>query len=312
MRHRFLVALMVLIAGPALACPGILPISRTDYLVYDVATGAVRPATAGERYGHPLWAATEMTGYFLGVSPPEGVLDWGDIAGPAAVGGFSFAQYTNSQAADGHLSALIAIYTEENGWNSTGRVYVIGYVIDNIPGSTHPPNEYSGHIWGVDVYTPLALDGNDLDGDGLVDWGYFQFFSVTTPGAVHGPAIATFDPNMAPGADEWYDLFRDGNYVETCSLGPFHQLYWAMFAPSCPNRGDSGRYCSADIDGSFDCIVSLADLAVLLAHYGMTAGATPLMGDVDPYDAYFPGDGDVDLADLAELLMQYGDDCDWP
>ncbi len=312
MRHGICAAIVLLIAGPALACPGILPISRTDYLVYDVATGAVRPATAGERYGHPLWAATEMTGYFLGVSPPEGVLDWGDIAGPAAVGGFSFAQYTNSWESSGDLYAIIAIYAEENGWNSTGRVLTAAYVINNIPAPSCPPNEYWGYIWYIDLYTPFVLDGSDLDDDGLVDFGYSFHLSVRTPGAVHGPAIATFDPNMAPGADEWYDFFREGNYVETCSLGPFHQIYWAMYAPSCPNRGDSGRYCSADIDGSFDCIVGLTDLAQLLAHYGLTTGATFLQGDIDPYDEWSPGDGDVDLADLTELLSQYGDDCNWP
>ena len=307
MKHRFLVAVMVLIAGPALAGPKILPISGTGYLVYDEATGTVRPATGGERYGHALWGATEMTGYFLGLSYPESPLDWGDIAGPVPIGGLSFAQYTNSQAIDGDLSARIWVYEEENGWNSTA------YLITNIPGSTRPPDEYWGYVWGVEATTPFVLDGSDLDGDGLVDFGYRFCFSVNTPGAVHGPAIAIFDPNLAPGADEWYDLFDlcppyDG-YVGTYSLGPFRQLYWAMFAPSCPNRGDSGRYCSADIDGSFDCLVGLADLAVLLAHYGMTTGATPLMGDVDPYDEWFPGDGDVDLSDLAELLSQYGDDC---
>ena len=37
-----------------------------------------------------------------------------------------------------------------------------------------------------------------------------------------------------------------------------------------------------------------------------------MMGDVDPYDDWFPGDGDIDLGDLAELLSQYGDDCTWP
>jgi len=73
----------------------------------------------------------------------------------------------------------------------------------------------------------------------------------------------------------------------------------------CPNPGGSGNYCTADIDGSGDCVVDLADLAQLLSHYGITSGATPEQGDIDPPD----GDGDVDLGDLAALLSQYGDDC---
>lgn len=58
--------------------------------------------------------------------------------------------------------------------------------------------------------------------------------------------------------------------------------------------------CVADLDDDGD--VDLADLAQLLAHYGMTSGATYEDGDLD-------GDGDVDLADLAALLAVYGTTC---
>ncbi len=73
-------------------------------------------------------------------------------------------------------------------------------------------------------------------------------------------------------------------------------------AGGCPNPGDSGNYCTADIDGSGDCVVGLGDLAQLLGNYGTTSGAEHDDGDLD-------GDGDVDLSDLAALLGQYGDDC---
>lgn len=73
---------------------------------------------------------------------------------------------------------------------------------------------------------------------------------------------------------------------------------------ACPNPGASGVYCTADISDG-DCVVNLADLAVLLSNYGMTEGATHDDGDIEPSG----GDGDVDLADLAALLSQYGDDC---
>ena len=79
-----------------------------------------------------------------------------------------------------------------------------------------------------------------------------------------------------------------------------------LFRPGCPNKGDAGRYCHADIDGSFDCIVSLADLAQCLGYYGLTSGATREKCDLCPYPY---GDGTVNLCDLAELLGQYGDDC---
>ncbi|MFQ5805793.1 MAG: hypothetical protein ACE5I3_05015, partial [Phycisphaerae bacterium] len=61
-----------------------------------------------------------------------------------------------------------------------------------------------------------------------------------------------------------------------------------------------GCLCPGDLDGDFD--VDLTDLAQLLAHYGMTSGATYEDGDLD-------GDGDVDLTDLADLLGNYGTIC---
>jgi len=58
--------------------------------------------------------------------------------------------------------------------------------------------------------------------------------------------------------------------------------------------------CTGDIDG--DNQVNLADLAVLLANFGTPSGATLTDGDID-------GDGDVDLADLAVMLSNFGTVC---
>lgn len=58
--------------------------------------------------------------------------------------------------------------------------------------------------------------------------------------------------------------------------------------------------CPGDLNG--DNVVNLADLAQLLGNYGMTSGASYQDGDLD-------GDGDVDLSDLAELLGLYGTTC---
>ena len=56
-------------------------------------------------------------------------------------------------------------------------------------------------------------------------------------------------------------------------------------------------------DLDFDGDVDLADLAQLLGNYGETSGMTYEDGDLD-------GDGDVDLSDLAGLLGSYGDTCE--
>jgi len=58
--------------------------------------------------------------------------------------------------------------------------------------------------------------------------------------------------------------------------------------------------CLGDLDGDAD--VDLADLAILLAHYGTAGDVGYEQGDLD-------GDGDVDLADLASLLAVYGTTC---
>ncbi len=58
--------------------------------------------------------------------------------------------------------------------------------------------------------------------------------------------------------------------------------------------------CPADLNG--DEAVELADLAILLAHFGQTEGATPAEGDLD-------GDGGVTLQDLAIFLANFGVAC---
>ena len=339
MKQVLLLTAVGLLALPVMAELDLQPISGSGYMQYNMATGQATPIDEQTRIGAPIWSCSERYVNFMW-SAEEGEvgLDWGDIAGPAYIGGFGFSQYTNSQDDDGDLYAIIIFYNEENGFDSSTRNWVEGYLIDNIPGSTHGLDEFWGYNWKVQPNTPFELDGSDLDNDGLTDWGYAMVFSINTPGTAHGPGVCGLiwndDPNAVPpnpppaecpGIEDAFDLFLDPNLNDdpnllTCYEGTqwfggypnFSQFYFELFAPECPNRGDSGRYCSADIDGSFDCVVNLADLAQLLGYYGMTSGAGHAMGDVDPYDEWFPGDGDVDLADLAELLGQYGDDCNWP
>jgi len=62
----------------------------------------------------------------------------------------------------------------------------------------------------------------------------------------------------------------------------------------------SPRPCPGDLD--YDADVDLADLAALLANFGTVGGATPEQGDINR-------DGSVTLADLAILLSAFGTQC---
>ena len=118
----------------------------------------------------------------------------------------------------------------------------------------------------------VAEDFADLDGDGVL-WEYVPF-----------------------------DLDGEGRFFDD---------------PDTPDSGsgvppivDMGAYefggsdlppCHGDLDGDRD--VDLEDLAVLLAHYGMSEGANGADGDMDC-------DGDIELSDLADFLGAYGDVCE--
>jgi hypothetical protein len=66
--------------------------------------------------------------------------------------------------------------------------------------------------------------------------------------------------------------------------------------------------CLGDLDADGD--VDLADLAALLANYGQTQAAGWTDGDIEGDDGDGqPGDGDVDLRDLALLLSHFGTSC---
>lgn len=63
---------------------------------------------------------------------------------------------------------------------------------------------------------------------------------------------------------------------------------------------DTQPTCPGDLDGDGD--VDVADLAILLANFGAMSGVSAADGDLDR-------DGDVDVADLAILLANYGTIC---
>ncbi len=245
------------------------------------------------------------------------------IADGSGVGGYAFAYATG--VTDHTIDCINLFYADDDGFNTDTRVYLAGFYVTGLPGGDPnvPPPSYRGWIVTVDLDAAgyaFPITGNDLDGDGLTDFSYTYWFPNCI-NTVTGPFIAG-DPNVpgqGAGMVDAFDAFEqvtpgdpntDFTYVGSYYFGgvPFAQFYMELFGEAnggtgCPNPGASGNFCTADIDGSSDCIVDLADLAVLLSNYGTTSGATHNQGDLEG------NDGDVDLADLAAMLSQYGDDC---
>jgi hypothetical protein len=340
MKRLLFVAAIAMIVAPALASPELLPIKGTHYATYKASTGQLTPSPGPVRYGPVVWSSTYDTGYYFG-SYQYGtiVLDWGDCGTPAdpkIINGFQFGFATEMLLPD-RLDFIIWYYGEENGVNSYNHVPLAGYIITDLP--TGGPN-WNGWTVTVDLEGgfEFLLEGSNLDTDGLVDFGYTYWFIGPPVGDATGPHISgCYDPNClvdAPGMEDLFDTYfldmNDPNqglpaaYESTWWFNGviFAQFYMEMYEGSnmpnmpegCPNPGDSGWYCTADIEYTNECVVDLLDLAALLSNYGLTTGATHEQGDVEPEDGNgvwdeTDGDGDVDLADLARLLSQYGDDC---
>jgi hypothetical protein len=83
------------------------------------------------------------------------------------------------------------------------------------------------------------------------------------------------------------ELIAGGNFT---IAGEHVSAFWARWGRPCPG------------DFNADGVVDLADLGVLLADFGCTAGPGNCPGDTNC-------DGDTDLADLGILLAEFGNAC---
>jgi hypothetical protein len=140
------------------------------------------------------------------------------------------------------------------------------------------------------------------DGDGL----YTALAALGTP--VHatpeGTLVITFQFTALAVTDE-----TPLEILESAGSPPGRTIVYDGTVPNLDVTGTLGsarveivcQLCPGDVNE--DAVVDLVDLAVLLAHYGITTGASPSDGDLDC-------DGDVDLDDLARLLAVYGTACE--
>jgi hypothetical protein len=150
----------------------------------------------------------------------------------------------------------------------------------------------------------LLYDDGALAGDPL---------PIENPGSATGPPRIAANSTQGGFIVAWADHIWDTPGKHDILA----QIIGVTSEMACPNPGDSGNYCTADVypnngDGVWDpnddgdCIIDLSDLGELLPNYGATSGMTREDGDVYPVP---DGDGAVDISDLGELLAQYGDNC---
>jgi probable HAF family extracellular repeat protein len=243
-----------------------------------------------------------------------GMVDIGTLGGPGAI-----AEGINNQG-------LIV------GISSTADLDVRGFLYDEVqlidlgafwPGGISAAvdiNE-SGQIVGYADLGPMRSEPTHAvlweptpDGHVMIDLGapeesWHSFaVAINNLGQIVGNAR---DPDVpgSPGDHPW--IWEDGEMTLLEDLLP-PDSGWVLWQVRDIN--DNGRITGSDLDGhdlgfvliplvdgdlDYDGDVDLADLAQLLSNYGTTGGATYADGDLDE-------DGDVDLADLAALLAAYG------
>lgn len=337
MKRVLIVAAICAIAVPAFASPELTigQVKGVNSATYNMSTGELAPAQdSGRATDVVVWSSITDTGYYFGsmangfgaAGTPQAswlVLDWGDIADGTVIGGYQAAYATDLSLPD-RFDMTNVFYGDYAGGNNAGFFAIAGFIIADLPAAF---GTYNGWTITIDIEDPndysFPIAANDLDADGLADFGYDYWFPTLVsmnPASATGPFLAG-EPNNpdAPGAynafDGWQPTVADPNYFEftgTWWFGgdPFAQFYMELYEGGiggCEYPGASGNYCTADVepDVTGDCDVDLGDLAVLLANFNVMTGMTHYNGDIEPIG----GDGDVDLGDLAMLLAQFGDDC---
>ncbi|MFQ5805794.1 MAG: hypothetical protein ACE5I3_05020 [Phycisphaerae bacterium] len=253
-----------------------------------------------------------------------------DVSGAAAApdgtlylcnGAFTTRLYRST---DFGTPVLLATLSEDIHGMAFGRGNLYGYSNYASPKGIYQIDTTTGACTLVlDVYTGtgfrfFALDYNPADDlfYGYTEYGDSGLYSVNIDTGVMTKIADTIPASngqgrgLAVGNNTVYLTATRGDdgipyFAYDLSQGP--NGTWVPFTQPYPNYHSTGGAawipvaCPGDLDGDSD--VDLADLAQLLSNYGMASGAEYEDGDLDL-------DGDVDLADLAALLSVYGTTCE--
>lgn len=356
MKRLLLVVAICAIVAPTFASPGIMPVQNIKgytTIGYDPATGKTYPWNEGyHRFGRAQYWTIDRAYFSMYSNDPNNFyapvnrfncLDWGDLGTPIGLGGSGFSigglyiLVLGNQLVPtpGHELQMTWI-AEENGRNMVTKVPWARLNLINMPGFPYsPPGWGAGWNFALDFqydgvtpptgvpYWQWTLDGNDLDGDLLVDFGYSYWFKPATVAPNTTNIGITFGPYFfgtgTGGAEDVFDIYADPNYLTYYGTywfsGPpyFAQFRQQTNAWTCPNPGTTPPgaldWCWTDIyppGAAADCVVNISDLGTLLPNYNAPGTWTYFQGDV--YPRYF-GDGIVDISDLGQMLAQYNDNC---
>ena len=186
-------------------------------------------------------------------------------------------------------------------YNSPGN---IGVFLQDLPQNNHVRflNQYGQPRAGANVRVYQSENGPGWYGK-TIDNTYDLELTTDAAGYAHMPANPFADGpiehsyGIANGVIVLRIAHNDQVWYRFMEVTDFNMEYWRGHTADAyyTIELEGEETLPGDLDGDGD--VDLADLAALLSDYGCTGGGCP--GDLD-------GDGDTDLADLATLLGNYG------
>src|SRR5262249_43339308 len=153
---------------------------------------------------------------------------------------FRFSYCTNDTSP---VDLTIAFYVSENGHNTEDSQVVKVESFIGLPGR-NPESPNNCYQFDVDLPDPefdqFTLAGEDLDGDGRVDFGYGMIITnCGTCNGTAGPMIADGPITTSPGSTPDYDVFfppkwAGGEYVRTDTgpAGTLGQVAMRLYTPT--------------------------------------------------------------------------------
>lgn len=359
MRLKLRIGALLPVVGVAAA-----PALAADEQVLNAGKGVgriyINPATGERTFGtgetsprvDPLiWDASIFQALFAPAMDRER-LDWADIpAATSTVTSFTFGYCSNAFTPDpaaGSVDINLAFYANENGRNMPMPPSwpMVVYSFTGLPGTTDPALPVgTGDCWLVtldltaNVFPPVQLGTIDLDGDGLIDFGYSYHVVAAGPPPngdppYNGPMIVLPGPGPSFGAEiDFYDRYAPPGkwdvgtpgFVATVTAPGQAQYYLQLFGCAggdsdgdriCDNADNCPHIPNADqLDGDADGVGDLCDNCPTLFNPDQADSNGNGFGDVCDIAACptlscacfdLANDGVIGLDDISGILSNYG------